>query len=381
MKRIYLDYAATTPADEDVIKKALPFLGEKFGNPSSLHVFGQEALFAIDKARKITADFLNAKEKEVVFLSSATEANNLAIIGSLRNIKNPHIIVSVFEHKAVLETVKKSGAEVSYLPVSKEGIVDKEELKRMIKDNTALVSIGYANSEIGTIQPIKEIGEMIKEENKNRERKILFHTDAVQAVNYLSCDVEYLNVDLLTMSGHKIYAPKGGAVLYIRDGVKVSPVLYGSGQEKGLNPGTENVFAIVGFGAAIEELKKSDKKEIKRLRDKAIDEILNNISDTKLNGSRDYRLENNLNISFKGLEGEGLMIALDREGVAVSTGSACASGSLEPSHVLLSLGMSHEEAHGSLRVSLGRYTTEKEIDYFLEKLPPIVNKLRKISGR
>lgn len=377
--KIYLDYAATTPLDKDVKKEMLPFLTEKFGNPSSLHDFGQEALLAIDKAREKVAVFLNAKSREVIFTSSATEANNLAILGTLS--KEDHAITSSFEHKAVLEPFKKSNIDVDYLSVYKNGVVKVEDVLEKIKENTKLVSIMYVNSEIGTIQPIKEIGEEIEKLNKKRKNKIIFHTDASQAANYLSCDVNELKVDLLTLSGHKIYGPKGVGVLFIREGTKISPIFYGALQERGLSSGTENVPAIVGFGSAILNIKKNNAEETKKLRDKLINSILDNIDRTKINGDRERRIPNNANISFNGVEGESLMIALNMEGVAVSTGSACASHSLSPSYVLLALGLSHEEAHSSLRITLGRTTTEKEVDYFLEKLPNIVYKLRKISGR
>ncbi len=381
MQRIYLDYAATTPVDSAVFEKMNPFFTEKFGNPSSLHSFGQEALFAMDEAREKITDFLGCKRKEVLFLSSATEANNLAVLGTLQTEEKPHVILPPFEHKAVLEPIKKSGAEVSYLSVSKEGLIRADEVKEQIKENTALVSVGYVNSEVGMIQPVKEIGEIIKEKNKQRKRKIFFHTDAVQAANYLSCNVEELGVDLLTISGHKIYGPKGSAVLYKREGVKLSPLFYGAGQEKGMKPGTENIAAIVGLGVAVEKIKENKIEKTKVFRDRIIDDVFSKIQGTKLNGSKEKRIANNINFTFDGAEGESIMIALDREGIAVSTGSACASGSLEPSYVLLSMGLSHREAHGSLRVSLGRFTTDEEVDYFLEKLPPIISKLRKISGK
>jgi len=381
MKKIYLDYAATTPIDKEVMEKITPFLKENFGNPSSLHTFGQEALFAIDKARERVANFLNSKEREVFFASCATQANNAAILGVLKNKENPHVITTPFEHKAVLEPLKKSKAEVTYLPVYKNGVVKVEDVLKEIKDNTALISVGYVNSEVGTIQPIEEIGRALKEENKKRDSKIVFHTDGVQAVNYLSCDVDFLGVDLFVLSGHKIYGPKGAGALFVKEGTEISPVFYGASQEKGFFPGTENVFAISGLGFAIENIKKNNTEDTKRLRDKIIDTILKEIPKTSLAGDREKRIANNVNIIFKGAEGESLLIALDREGIAVSTGSACASKSLTPSHVLLSMGFSHEEAHSSLRISLGRFTKEEEVDYFLEKLPPIVEKLRKISGR
>jgi cysteine desulfurase len=380
MKKVYLDYAGTTPIDEEVAQKLKPFLSEVFGNPSSLHSFGQEALFAIDKARKTVADFFGALESEVFFTSSATQANNIAILGAVKNIENPHIITTAFEHKAVLETVKNSGAEVSILSVYKNGVIKKEDLLKEIKENTALITIGYVNSEVGTVQPIKEISEIIKEENKKRKKGIIFHTDAVQAINYFDCNVESLGVDMLTLSGHKIYGPKGAGALYIRKGTKISPIFYGASQESGVIPGTENVFAIAGLGFAIEKIKENDIKKTKALRDTIINTVLTEIPGTKLNGDREKRVPNNVNITFKGVEGESLMLALDVEGIAVSTGSACASKSLSPSYVLLAMGLSHEEAHSSLRVSLGRLTTQEEVDYFLEKLKGAVKKLRLISG-
>lgn len=379
--KIYLDYAATTPVDGEVKEEMLPFFNEKFGNPSSIHAFGQEAVFAVDTAREKVADFLNCKEREIVFTSSATEANNLAILGVLKKEEGLHAVTSSFEHKAVLEPLLKSGSEVDYLSVYKDGVVKVEDVLKKIKKNTRIVSVMYANSEIGTVQPIKEIGKEIKEINKKRKEKILFHTDASQAVNYLSCNTEDLNVDLLTFSGHKIYGPKGVGVLFVKEGINLLPIIHGASQEKGLSSGTENVPAIVGIGSAVEIIGKHNDEKIKSLRDKLIDGILKNIEGTRLNGDREKRLPNNVNISFKGAEGESLLVALDREGIAVSTGSACASHSLSPSYVLLALGLSHEEAHSSLRITLGRYTKEEEVDYLLEKLPIIVNKLRKISGR
>ncbi len=381
MEKIYFDYAATTPVDKGVAEKITPFLEEKFGNPSSLHAFGQEAVFALDRARESVARFFGAKEREIIFMPSATVANNVAIQGALQKKEKPHVVTSAIEHKAVIEPLKNSSAEVTYLPVYKEGVIKEEDVKKAIKENTVLVSIGYANSEIGTIQPIGKIGKIIEKENEKRRNKIIFHTDAVQAVNYLPCKVDKLKVDLLTMSGHKIYGPKGAAALYVREKTPMSPILFGASQEKGFYPGTENVFAFAGLGFALEEIKKNDSEETKKLRDRIIDFVLKEIPETKLNGERERRLPNNVNITVEGAEGESLMMALDNEKIAVSTGSACASNSLSPSHVLLSIGLSRERAHGSLRITLGRYTTEEEVDYFLEKLPPIVERLRKISGK
>ncbi len=380
-QKIYLDYASTTPAGESVVSAMIPLLQKDFGNPSSLHALGQDALYAIDEARRKVAEFLGAKESEIIFTSSATEADNIALSGVLQKEKKAHVITSVIEHKAVLEPLNSSSAEVTYLPVNKEGVVKVEDVLKEIRENTVLVSIMYANSEIGTIQPIKEIGAAVKRINENRKKKIVFHTDAVQAVNYLPCKVNDLNVDLLTISGHKIYGPKGVGALFIRQGIEISPIFYGAKQERGVRPGTENTAAIVGLSQAVEDLQKNMTEKTEKLRDRIIDTILSEIPQTRLNGSRERRLPNNINISFKGVEGESLLIALDQKGIAVSTGSACASRSLLPSYVLLAIGLSHEEAHGSLRVTLGRMTTEKEVDYFLEQLPLIVERLRKISGK
>jgi len=391
MGKIYLDYAATTPLDRGVLKAMLPYLGQRYGNASSLHNFGQEAREAVEGARYQAAKFLNCSITEIFFTGSATEADNLAILGVIKNSKletrnsKPHIITSVIEHPAVLEPIKRleklGEIEATYLPVGKEGIVKVEDVEKAIKPNTILVSIMYANNEIGTIQPISDIGNWLKSKIKNQKSKIVFHTDAVQAANYLDCDVKKLGVDLLTLSGHKIYGPKGVGVLYVKKGTTIEPILFGGHQENSLRPGTENVAAIVGFGAAIEQTKneKLKIKNLEKLRDKLLDGILKTIPKTSLNGSRENRLPNNANISFSGVEGESILMALDQKGVAVSTGSACASGSLEPSHVLMALGLSHQQAHGSIRFTLGRYTTKDEINHVLKVLPELIQRLRKIS--
>ncbi len=378
MKKVYLDHAATTPVNKIVIKEMEPFFGECFGNPSSLHSFGQEAVFAIDEARKRVAGFLKSNEREVVFTSSATEANNMAVLGTARK---GHIITSAFEHEAVLKPCKFSESEVSFVPVYKDGVVKVKDILKEIKEDTTLVSIMYVNSEIGTVQPISEIGKAIKEVNKTRKKKILFHTDAVQAANYLSCGVDELGVDLLTLSGHKIYGPKGAGVLYIREGVSLSPIMHGASQEKGVRPGTENIPAIVGMGKAMEMIDSSKGEGVKKLRDEAIERINTSVKGASLNGSKEKRIANNINMSFEGVEGESVAIALDMEGIAISTGSACASRSLSPSHVLLALGLSHRLAHSSLRITLGNETTKEDIDYLIEKLPPVIERLRKISGK
>ncbi len=381
MENVYLDYAATTPVLEKVKKEMILCADNAYGNPSSLHFFGSRAREAVDEARSKVAGFLNSKEREVIFTCSATQSNNLALLGVLKNYKNPHVITTPVEHKAVLEPLKNSGAKISYLSVSSTGLVNPEEVLSLIEEETVLVSIGYANSEVGVVQPIKQIGEVVRKVNEERKKKIVFHTDAVQAVNYLSCDVRELGVDMFTLSGHKIYGPKGVGVLFVKEGVSVSPVSFGASQERGLVPGTENVPAMVGLGFAVEEIKEGEAKRVQELRDKIIRTALEEVPDSFLNGDKENRLPNNVNLSFQGVEGESLMFALDNDRFAVSTGSACASSSLDPSYVLLAMGMSHERAHGSVRISLGRFTTEKQVDLFLERLKINVEKLRKISGR
>ena len=391
MSKVYLDYAATTPVDPKVLKAMQPYFKKDFGNPSSIHSYGQKALEAVDEAREQVANFLGCSSQEIIFTGSATEANNLAIQGSLRwNVKDSHIITSKIEHHAVFEScdvLKKQGAEVTYLPVDKQGLIKVSDVENAIRNNTVLISIMYANNETGTIQPIAEISQLVRRVMSGRRRasdRIYFHTDAVQAVNYLNCNVKKLGVDLLTLSGHKIYGPKGIGALYIKNGTFVNPLIYGGGQEHGLRSGTENVAGIVGLAAAIEQVQdpkiKIQSIRTRQLRDKLVKAILKLIPDSRLNGSEISRLPNNVNFSFAGAEGEAIVIALDQKGIAVSTGSACSSKTLEPSHVLLALGLSEEEAHCSLRVTLGRDTTEKEIVKFLKVLPPIIKKLRKISG-
>jgi cysteine desulfurase len=384
MKKVYLDYAATTPLDPEIKKAMLPYMDKEFGNASSLHSFGRMAKEAIEKARQQVSVFLNCRPVEIIFCGSATEADNLAILGAVRMAcrsgLGPHIITTAIEHPAVLEPfgqLEKEGVEVSYLSVGPEGVVQVGDIEKAIKPNTILVSVMYANNEIGTIQPIAEIGILLKKQSQ----KIIFHTDAVQAANYLDCDVQKLGVDLLTLSGHKIYGPKGAGVLFIKKGIAIEPMMYGGHQENGYRSGTENVAGIVGLGEAVGQIQrtKNETQKIKGLRDELINNILQNISKTSLNGSREQRLPNNANISFAGAEGESILMALDQEGIAVSTGSACASGSLEPSHVLMALGLSHEKAHGSVRFTLGQYTTEQEITYVLKILPKVIERLRGIS--
>lgn len=391
--RIYLDYAATTPTDGAVFEVMKPYFSEKYGNASSVHSFGQESAAAVVRARHQVAEFLNCQPNEIIFTSGATEGNNAIIkgIGASRLLAKKiggqvHIIVSAIEHECVKAAAeflaKQEIAAVTFLPVNKDGVIQIAELERSIKPNTVLVSIMYANNEVGTIQSIAQISELLKKINQNRENKILFHTDAVQAINYLDCDVQKLGVDFLTLSGHKFYGPKGVGVLYVRNGAKFDKFMHGGEQEFHLRSGTHNTPGIVGLGEAISLVKKNSahNKDLQALRDRLINGIQQKISHAFLNGPADSRLPNNVNFRFEGVEGEAILVSLDLEGVAVSTGSACAAKSLEPSYVLLALGLNHLDAHSAIRFSLGRYTTEAEIDRVLEVLPPIIERLRGISG-
>ena len=368
--KIYLDNASTTPLDKEVLKEMLPFLKENYGNASSIHSLGQASRQAVDKSRQRIADFLGCSALEIVFTGSATESDNLAIKGIAK--EGDHIITTKIEHPAVLEVCSHlKGVDVTYLDVNQDGLVSVDDVKGAIKENTALVSIMYANNEIGTIQPILEISEFLK------DKDILFHTDAVQALNYLNCKADDLKVDLLTLSAHKIYGPKGIGALYVRKGIKINPLMHGGHQENGIRPGTENIASIVGFGKAIELIQKDNSCF---LRDKLIKGIIEKIPDCQLNGSKEKRLPNNVNFSFRGVEGESILMALNEEDIYCSTGSACSTGDLNPSHVLLALGLSKQEAHGSLRMTLGRFTKEKEIDKVLSVLPETISNLRKVSG-
>lgn len=378
---IYLDYNATTPIDKQVLEKMTPYLKDFYSNPSSVYRFAQESKRAIENARFYVADLICADPEEVIFTSGGTEADNFAIKGRafFYQDKGNHIITSKIEHHAVLkscEFLKKIGFEITYLDVDKYGIIDLNQLEESIRNDTVLVSIMYANNEVGSIQPIKNISKIC---NKNG---IIFHTDAVQALGKIDISVKDLNVDLLSISSHKIYGPKGVGALYVKKGVKLIPLHHGGGQEGNMRAGTENVPGIVGFGEACriskEELKEQEKK-IRLLRDKLEEGIKQKIPDIKVNGHHDKRLYNTLNICFKYIEGESILINLDFEGICTSSGSACTSGSLEPSHVLLSMGIPHELSHGSLRFSLGKFNTMRDIDRVLEVLPLIIEKLRKIS--
>jgi len=380
MQKIYLDYAATTPVDKRVLSEMTPYFGVKFGNSMSLHSFGQEAKLALENSRHILADFINADLNEVIFTGSATESNNLALKGVALKNKNKgnHIIISSIEHPCIVESaewLKKNGFEITKIPVDKYGMVNPEDVKKAITDKTILVSIIHASNEIGTIQLIAEIGKIC------REKGVYFHTDASQSFGKILIDVKKMNIDLLTASSHKIYGPKGAALLYIRKGIMVEPVLHGGGQENGLRGSTVNVPAIVGFAKAVEICKKEmekENKQIAKLRDKLIKGVLK-IKDSHLNGHPEKRLPNNANFWFDFIEGESLVMQLDMEGIACSTGSACSSFKLEPSQVLMATGLRPEQAHGSLRVSLGRFTTEKEIDQLIKVLPKIVKHIRQIS--
>jgi cysteine desulfurase len=402
MNRIYLDNAATTSVDSEVLKEMLPYFSEKFGNPMSIHGFGQEAVEAVDTARKQVADFLNCQPEETIFTSGATESNNLAIKGVVKKYfyfnkdsnppagGKPHIITTRFEHPCVFNSIQfleKSGqAEVTYLPVYNDGIVKVEDVKNAIKENTRLISIMYVNNEIGTVQPISEIGEIIKNHNSQistPSSQILFHTDATQAINYFDCDVKKLNVDLLSLSGHKIYGPKGIGALYIKKGTPIKRTQDGGDQEFGMRAGTHNVPGIVGLGKAI-ELVRSQQLTVKRileLRNYFIDKVLKEIPNSYLNGSKEKRSPNNINFRFDNVEGESLVMLLDIEGIASSTGSACSSGTLKPSHVLLALGLKPEQCHGSLRLTLSKDTTKEEVDYTIDKIKEAIEKLRNISGK
>lgn len=391
-KKIYLDYAATTPLDNKALEKMLPYFSEDFGNPSSVHNLGQSAANALEETRQKVAHVLNSQLSEIIFTSGATESNNLAIRGTLshylatrgKDAPKPHFITSTIEHHCVLETIesllKTDQIEATFLSVDKEGLVNLDKLAEAIKENTIFISIMYVNNEIGTIQPISEIGKLIKELNATRKNKIIFHTDAVQALNYLDCDVQNLGVDLLSFSAHKFYGPKGAGALFIKKGTPIKAIQTGGVQEFKLRAGTQNVPAIVGLGSALDEIKNNNVQEIKKLRDYLIERILKEIPAAYLNGHREKRSPNNANFRFDNIEGEGLLLSLDMEGIFASTGSACSSGSLDPSHVLLALGLRHEQAHGSLRLSLGKHTTKEEIDFAVDKIKEIVARLREISG-
>lgn len=380
-KTIYMDNAATTPIKKEVLDEMLPYLTENYGNPSSVYSLGSISKRAVEESRMKISQVIGASNREIYFTGGGSEADNWAIKGVAyaNKSKGNHIITTKVEHHAILhacEYLEKNGFEVTYLDVDDYGMIKLDQLKDSIRENTILISIMFANNEIGTIQPIKEIGEIAK------EKGIYFHTDAVQAIGHIDIDVKELNIDLLSMSAHKFYGPKGIGALYIKNGVKIDSLIIGGGQERSRRAGTENVPAIVGMGKAIEmafdNMEEHNEKLI-LLRDTLIKKIEENIKEVRLNGHATSRLPGNVNMCFKYIEGESLLLSLDMEGIAGSSGSACTSGSLDPSHVLLAIGLPHEIAHGSLRLSLGDFNTEEEIDYVVEKLVKIVERLRMMS--
>jgi cysteine desulfurase len=381
MRKVYFDNAATTRVKDEVIEEMQKYYSELYGNPSSIYNFGQLAKKAVESSREKVARLLNSNPDEIYFTGGGSEADNWAIKGilSANEKKGNHIITTKIEHHAVLHTceyLEKKGAEVTYLDVDENGLIDLKQLEESIKDNTVLISIMFANNEIGTIQPIKEIGEIAKKQD------IYFHTDAVQAVGNEVIDVKDMNIDLLSLSAHKIHGPKGVGALYIKKGTRIHNLIHGGAQEKNKRAGTENVPGIAGLGRAAEiAYNNFDQKREKliKLRDRLIEKIDKEIPECQLNGHREKRLPGNVNFSFKYIEGESLLLYLDMEGISASSGSACTSGSLDPSHVLMSIGLPHEIAHGSLRLSLSDYNTEEDVDYTVEKLINVVKRLRQMS--
>lgn len=380
-QRTYLDYAATTPVDPRIVRAMQPFFTKEFGNTMSLHSFGQKAKLALEKSREQVANLIKAKATEIIFTGSATESNNFALKGIAFANKNKgaHIIISSIEHPCIMESARwleNQGFQVSRLKVDKYGLVNPKDVKELIKKDTILVSVMHGNNEIGTVEPIKEIGKICE------KAQVCFHTDATQTFGKIPIDVNEMNIDLLTASAHKMYGPKGVGCLFVREGTNIKPLLHGGSHESGLRSSTVNVAGIVGFAKAVEICQKEMKKEEKRLtklRDKLIKELTAKIDATQLNGSAKKRLPNNVNLAFSFIEGESMVIQLDLLGIAASTGSACSSAKLLPSHVLLAIGLKPHQIHGSLRLSLGRWTKEKEIDHVVKVLPKIVKRLREIS--
>ncbi len=380
MKRIYMDHAATTATDKEVVKAMEPYFTDKFGNASSLHQFGTEAKEALEEAREKVAKFINAKPSEIIFTSGGSESNNIALKGLMyaNKKKGNHIITSKVEHHAIDETCKyleKQGFKITFIPVDKQGLVNPKDVEKAITKETVLATIMHANNELGTIQPIEEIGRIC------HEKKVYFHTDAVQTVGKMPIDVKKMNIDLLSSSGHKFYGPKGVGFLYKKEGINVEPLIHGGGHEHGLRSGTENVAGIVGLAKACELAEKRMAKEEAQLikLSKKLQEGVLKIDKSYMNGHPELKLPGTNNFRFDYIEGESLILRLDIKGIAASTGSACSSHSLEPSHVLKAIGLSHVQAHGSLRISLGKDNTEEEVDYLLEVLPGIVEDLRKMS--
>mgnify|MGYP000911002839 FL=1 len=381
-RKVYLDHSATTAVDESVLAAMLPFFRSSFGNPNSLHAWGREVRKAVDEAREKVAALIGAQPQEVLFTGGGSEADNLAVKGTAwaRRDRGRHLITSAVDHHAVLDTMKwlgKNGFEVTVLPVDREGFVSPEALDAAIRPDTTLVSILFANNEIGTVQPVAKLGEVC------RKHGVLFHTDAVQAAGHLPMDLSNLPVDLMTLAAHKMYGPKGIGALYVRKGIRLTPLIHGGGQEYGLRSGTENTPYIAGFGEAAalaaKRLGNGDVDRERALRDRLIDGVLSRIEDSFLTGSRTERLPYHASFCIPRVEGEAMLLRLDFAGIGASSGSACTSGSLEPSHVLLALGLPHEIAHGSVRLTLGKDTAEEDIDYVLETFPPIVQTLRGLS--
>ena len=381
-RKVYMDHSATTFVDPGVLDKMLPFFSEKYGNPNSVHAWGREVRSCVDEARSKVAALVNAEQREILFTGGGSEADNLAIKGvaEVLSEKGRHVITSAIEHHAVLDTVKwlgKHGFDVTVLPVDRDGLVDVNQFRDAIRKDTILASVMFANNEVGTVQPIREIGSIC------REKGILFHTDAVQAAGHIPIDLKELPVDLMTMAAHKMYGPKGVGALYVRKGVRISPLVHGGGQEFGLRSGTENTAGIVGFGAAAglgaRRLLNGDIDKERVLRDRLIDGVLERVEDVSLTGHRTLRLPFHASFCIRYIEGEAMLLRLDFAGIGASSGSACTSGSLEPSYVLLAMGLDHATAHGSLRLTLGKDTTVEDIDYILETLPPIVQTLRAMS--
>ena len=381
-RQVYLDYSATTPVKQEVLESMVPYFTDFYGNPSSLYTAGQQSKDAIMTAREQVAALIGAEPSEVFFTSSGTEADNWAVIGGAmwKKAKGRHIITTVVEHHAILhsgEFLQKEGYDVTYLPVDEQGLVSTDDLKNAIREDTTLVSIMFANNEIGTIQPIAELAAICK------EKSIVFHTDAVQALGNVAIDVKALGVDLMSMSGHKIYGPKGIGALYIRKGISLPGYMHGGGQEAKKRAGTENLTGIVGFGKAAELAEKNLETHITKLselRDYFLERVTAEIPDLRINGSLEKRLPGNINITFKYIEGEAILLMLDMKGVAVSTGSACSSASLSPSHVLEAIGVPVEEIHGSVRFTIGDFTTKEDLDYTVDALKEVVSKLRSISS-
>ena len=378
---IYLDHSATSPVDPEVFKAMEPYFVNSYGNASTMYSLGREARKVMEENRKMVASLIGANPDEIIFTSGGTESDNIAIKGTAYRLKDKgnHIITSNIEHPAVDETCKyleKNGFEITYLPAGEEGIVKVEDLKKAITDKTILITIMHANNEIGTIQPIEEIGKVA------RKHKIYFHTDAVQSVGKIPVDVNELNVDMLSLSSHKLYGPKGIGALYIKKGVRLEPILHGGGHEKGIRPGTENIAGIVGLGKACqiaEESLKETMQYITSLRDEIIEKVLSEVEESYLNGHPTKRLPNNINFRFTSIEGESLVLHLDAKGIASSTGSACSSKNQKPSHVLMALGLDDVDARGSLRLTLGKENKKEEIDYIVESVNEAVEKLRKLS--